>query len=140
MFYLSYNFSSEFSYDNIEINQSELKYTYFDDSSGECEHWLKQEPCWGWEDLTTKKSALSADEIIQLKDLIAKSGFMELGGQLGDASQQQRYYPEKITLNIGGKEKEVIYQNFPEASVAPEAFLEIKNKLKQLVKNKFVLE
>jgi hypothetical protein len=65
---------------------------------------------------------------------------MELSGQLGDASQQQRYYPEKITLNFGGKEKKVVYQNFPEASVMPEAFLEIKNKLKQLVKNKFVLE
>jgi len=140
-FYLSYNFSSEASYSNIEINQSELKYTYFDDASGKCADWVRTEPCWGWDDLVTKTYSLSPDEVAKLKDLIKNSGFMGLSSdQLVGTGEQKRYYAYKISVKIGGRQKQVSCQSFPGASVMPRSFLEVKNRLNELVKIKFLLK
>ncbi|MFC1645988.1 hypothetical protein ACFL2Y_02285 [Candidatus Omnitrophota bacterium] len=136
-FSISYFFSAEASYNKIEIDKSKLIHTYFEDSSGKCDTWVRSEPCWTWDDLSTEKTDLTEDQINDLLSLIEQAGFMNLDTTHGGAGENQRYYTHKISVVIGEQEKRVFYQSFPGASVMPEAFKKVKNKLSQLVNEKF---
>lgn len=136
-FSISYYFSAELIYKKIEISQLQFSYTYFEDRDGKCETWFRQEPCWGAEDLRTRKAILSEGEANGLLSLIKQTGFMKLETTYGGAGEHQRYYPHKISVKIGEDEKRVSYQSFPGASAMPEAFKKVKDKLFELVRKKF---
>jgi len=135
--YMGYHFTAEAIYQNIEINQSKLIYTYFPEevAKEKCAKWIKQVPCWAGEDLTTKETTLSEEEINELVSLIYQTNFMKLENTYGGATHGQKYYPERLSVRIGEKEKEVIYQS-SWASPMPEAFKKVKDKLFELVDTK----
>ena len=137
--YVSYFYTAEATYTKIEINQSKLIYTYFpqDVAQEKCKDWLVQAPCWKEEDLKTKEAILSDDEINGMIKLIEQTNFINLESSYGGAGPLQRYYSYKIFVKLGEKEKDVVYQSFPGASPEPEAFKEIKEKLLELVSDKF---
>ncbi len=134
--YMNYHFTAEAAYQDIKISQSKLIYTYFEDVEGKCEGWVAQTPCWAGEDLTTKETTLSEKEINELVSLIDQTNFMKLENTYGGATHGQKYYPERLSVRIGEKEKEVIYQS-SWASPMPEAFKKVKDKLFELVDVKF---
>ncbi|MFH1202068.1 MAG: hypothetical protein V1674_04160 [Candidatus Omnitrophota bacterium] len=136
-FSVSYYFSSELIYKDIEINQAQLSYTYFEDKDGKCKQWMRQAPCWDREDLRTIKTTLSADEVSDLIGLINQAGFMELETTYGGAGESQRYYLHKISVKIADAEKRVFYQGFPAASPMPQAFKAVKDRLFELINKKF---
>lgn len=138
-FYMSYYFTTEATYEKIEMNQSKLIYVYFPKEIAEekCARWLQQAACWTEKDLRTKETTLTATEINDLIHLIDQTNFMSLESTYGGAEQYQRYYPYSLFVKIGEKEKEVIYQSFPDASPMPKAFEVIKDKLLELMNKKF---
>ncbi len=136
-FSLHFLFTAETTYENIEIHNSRLIYTFFEDVENKCAHWVYQTPCWTEADLKTKETGLSEGEINDLIDLIRQTGFMKLDNTYGGASPGQRFYSYNLTVQIGGEKKEVIYQSFPGADPMPEAFKGLIDKLYELVKGKF---
>ena len=136
--YMNYHFTAEAAYQDIKISQSKLIYTYFPEevAKEKCAKWIKQVPCWAGEDLTTKETTLSEEEINELVSLIYQTNFMKLENTYGGATHGQKYYPERLSVRIGEKEKEVIYQS-SWASPMPEAFKKVKDKLFELVDVKF---
>lgn len=137
--YIQYLFTAEGTYQNIEINQSKLVYTYFPEevAKEKCKQWTRQVPCWAEEDLKTKEAILSKDEINDLIGLINETGFMNLEENYGGSGGYQRYYPYILIVKIGEREKKVVYQSFPNASPMPEAFKKVRDKLLELVNEKF---
>src|SRR4030067_3670648 len=77
-FALQYHFSAETYYQDIDIHQSTLTYTRFEDTERKCETWIPQAPCWTPNDLKTSQAMLTTDELQSLKDLIEQTHFMEL--------------------------------------------------------------
>ena len=135
-FSASYLYTAEATYQEININQSKLTYTYFEDTNNKCVNWVQQSPCWGKKDLITKEITLSEKEVSDLANLVKQTGFMDLNNTYGGADEYQRYYPYKLSISLRGKTKEVIYQSFPEASPMPEAFQELKNQIFNLANSK----
>lgn len=139
-----YYFTAEFSYQKIEINQSTLKYTYFDTQSEDvkkrCDFWVAQAPCWREEDLRTKEATLSETEVNDLIRLVREIDFMNLKDVYGGATEGQRYYSYGLSVSVGEDVKNVVYQSFPGASAPPKAFTLLENALFELVKIKFQSE
>jgi len=137
--YIRYHYTAEATYQDIEINKSKLIYTYFPEeiAKEKCAWGMIQSPCWTEKDLRIKEAILSEDEINDLISLINETDFMNLKSTYGRASQYQRYYPYKLFVKIGEKQKEVVYQSFPGASPMPEAFRKVKDKLFKLIDEKF---
>lgn len=137
--YIRYHYTTEATYQDIEINKSRLIYTYFPEeiAKEKCASWIIQSPCWTEKDLKTKEAILSEDEVNDLTSLINETDFMNLKNTYGGASQYQRYYPHTLFVKIGEKQKEVVYQSFPGASPMPKAFKKVKDKLFELIDKKF---
>ncbi len=127
--FLDYSFTAETVYQKIRIEHSNLIYTYFDDVEGECSQWLEQTPCWIGKDLTTREISLSPNEMDDLIDLIEQTGFLELEDVYGGAEPGQRHYSHRLYVRLGQREKEVVYQDFPDASPMPEAFSQVMDGL-----------
>lgn len=136
-FCLHFLFTAETTYESIEIDNSRLVYTFFEDVENKCAHWLYQSPCWTEADLKTRETSLSEGEINDLIDLIRQTSFMKLDNTYGGVSQGQRYYTYNLTVHLAEEKKEVIYQSFPGADPMPEAFKRLIDKLHELVKEKF---
>lgn len=127
--FLEYSFTAETIYQRIRIEHSDLLYTYFDDVEGECSQWLEQTPCWIEKDLTTREVHLSSSEMSDLIGLIEQTGFLKLEDTYGGAEPNQRHYSHRLFVRLGEREKEVIYQSFPDASPMPEAFSRVMDRL-----------
>lgn len=132
-----YHFTAETAYENIEINQDRLMYTFFEDTENRCANWVAQNPCWTENDLQTKETNLLASEINALADLIRQTNFMNLGDTSGGASEGQRYYAYTLKVQLADEEKEVVYQSFPDAAPRPEAFKKLEARLHELIGEKF---
>jgi len=93
--YIRYHFTAEATYEEVEINQSKLIYTYFPEevANEKCARWLIQVPCWTEEDLRTKEAILSKEEINEIVDLINRTGFMYLENRYGPNNTRVRCYP-----------------------------------------------
>lgn len=79
--------------------------------------------------------SLSQEEV---KDLLAKLdqvGFWELDSMYG-APADQRYYPYRISIQLGKEFKEVIYRSNPSYDGLPQAFREAEKLIIQLAKSK----
>lgn len=142
-FSLNYFYTSELTYQKIDINQSRLTYTYFegleDFNEGNEELLIEaQTPRWTEEDLKTKEATLSKNEIEDLISLINQTNFMKLEDVYG-GSGQYRYYPVEIVVKLGEKEKKVIYRSSLDALPEPEAFKMVEDKLFELINKKFNL-
>ncbi|MEW5803572.1 MAG: dockerin type I domain-containing protein [bacterium] len=135
-FSLTYHYTAEATYCDVKISQSELMYTYFGEIE-KCRYWIAQSPCWSQEDLETVRTTLSSDEINEVISLIRQTGFMDLEGTYGGAGQGGRYYPYTLSVKLDEREKEVVYQSFPDASPRPVAFVKVENKIIELVRMKF---
>jgi len=132
--YVSYFTSAEAMYEKIQVTDSKLSHTYFDDKNNKCANWIAQSPCWLDQELTTVERTLSQKEIDELINLINTTHFLELNTTYGGAKEGQRYYAEVISVKINGQEKTVTYQSFPEASPPPEAFTTLRKTIEGLVK------
>ncbi|PKP57608.1 hypothetical protein CVT91_10210, partial [Candidatus Atribacteria bacterium HGW-Atribacteria-1] len=113
-FFASYNYGAECAYEKIEVNQSKLIYTYFEDVNDKCAIWTHQVPCWKEEDLKTKEVTLSEEEIDDLID-------------------------ESLFVKIKEKEKKVIYFTCASGGIysMPDVFKKVKDKLFEIVDKKF---
>ncbi len=131
-----YHLTAEATYKNIEINQSQLTYTFFEDTENKCTHWVAQSPCWTDNDLQTKQIALSAEEVNTLVNLIRQTDFMQLGDTYGGASEGIRYYAYTLKVQLAEEQKEVTYQSFPGSDAKPEAFEKLETRLRELVQAK----
>ena len=131
-----YHLTAEATYKNIEVNQSQLIYTFFEDTENKCTHWVAQSPCWTDNDLQTKQIALSAEEVNTLVTLIRQTDFMKLGDTYGGASEGIRYYAYTLKVHLADEQKEVIYQSFPGSEAKPEAFEKLEARLRELVQEK----
>jgi len=132
-----YHFTAETTYKNIEVNQNQLKYTFFEDTENRCANWVAQSPCWTDNDLQTKETALAEDEVNALADLIRQTNFMQLGDTYGGASEGIRYYAYTLKVQFADEAKEVTYQNFPGSEAKPEAFEKLESRLHALILEKF---
>lgn len=134
---IEYLFTAEATYDKIEIDQSRLIYTYFEDTENRCAQWIAQEPCWTEKDLKTRETNLTDREINDLIELIHQTGFLQLDKSYGGASERQRFYPYSLMVQLGNEKKEVTYQSYPGSTPAPEAFQILANKLHELIRKSF---
>ena len=132
-----YHFTAETTYENIEINQNKLTYTFFADTENKCAHWVAQNPCWTENDLQTKETNLTESEINALASLIRQTDFMKLGNTYGGAPEGERYYAYTLKVKLGDEAKEVVYQSFPGAGSKPEAFEKLEHHLHELIQAKF---
>jgi hypothetical protein len=131
-----YHLTAEATYKNIEVNQSQLIYTFFEDTENKCTNWVAQSPCWTDNDLQTKQIALSAEEVNTLVNLIRQTDFMKLGDTYGGASEGIRYYAYTLKVQLADEKKEVTYQSFPGSEAKPEAFDKLETRLRELVQEK----
>lgn len=131
-----YHLTAEATYKNIEVNQSQLIYTFFEDTENKCTNWVAQSPCWTDNDLQTRQIALSAEEVNTLVTLIRQTDFMKLGDTYGGASEGIRYYAYTLKVHLADEQKEVTYQSFPGSEAKPEAFEKLETRLRELVQEK----
>lgn len=134
---VTYFFSAETVYEKLEIRDSRLSYTTFADKEQRCARSMVQAPCWREEDLTTRAAMLSSNEEQALSDLLAQGGFWGLEDTYGALQPEQRFYPYRLTVRLGAKEKEVVYQSAPEATPMPAALRQVLDQLEALVNTKF---
>lgn len=132
---IHYLFTAETVYQEIQIEGSKLIYTYYDGSKHkDSQQLIMQQPVWKKEDLTKRTAILSTQEVKGLKDLVKETRFMSLKDTYGGAVKGQRHYSYEITVEFGGKLKSVVYQDFPGATPAPEAFLKMQKMLIEITK------
>lgn len=132
-----YHFTAETTYKNIEVTESRLMYTFFEDTENRCAAWVAQSPCWTDNDLQTKTTTLSAAEVNTFVNLIRQTDFMQLGETYGGASAGIRYYAYTLKVQLADEAKEVMYQNFPGSEAKPEAFEKLEARLRELIQEKF---
>jgi hypothetical protein len=136
---LRYHFDAEAVYRDIEIEDSTLTYTFFEDTQNKCARWIAQMPCWTKEDLQTVHAPLTAAELHTLRDLIEETHFMNLEDTYGNAGQNPgaRYYSTVFTVEFGTAEKTVTYESFLNGEPMPSALQQMEAYLLYLVKNQF---
>ncbi|ODS41217.1 MAG: hypothetical protein A7315_06850 [Candidatus Altiarchaeales archaeon WOR_SM1_79] len=141
-FYISYHFTAERIYEKIEINQLTLTYTYFEDVDEKCRGWAEQTPCWTEKDLKVKEDTLSEDEIDSLINSINRINFVNLENTYYRYVEGGRCYGEELSVKINEKEKNVVYYTCTSGGIypKPEAFKEVKDKLFEIVNEKFNTE
>ena len=136
-FIIDYYYTAEATYIDIEIKQSNLTYTYFEDTENKCAEWIKQSPCWNLSDLKTNTTQLTDDEINETINTIHNAGFMSLNDTYGVQDELQRYYTYTLSVTMGEKEKQVIFLSYPDGPTMPDAFITVRDYLVQLVNYKF---
>jgi hypothetical protein len=80
-----------------------------------------------------KKAALPKIKLDSLKNLIKKSGFMNLPKNEYGISANERFYPYTIVVKNGKTTKKIFYRSNPSGEKAPKAFSDIEIKLNQIV-------
>ncbi len=137
-FFASYNYGAECAYEKIEVNQSKLIYTYFEDVNDKCAICTHQVPCWKEEDLKTKEVTLSEEEIDDLIDVINQTNYMDIENSYGYVDGA-RCYSESLFVKIKEKEKKVIYFTCASGGIysMPDVFKKVKDKLFEIVDKKF---
>lgn len=136
--YLEYFIFTEASYRKVEITDTKLTFTYFEDWQARCLNWKLASPCWKPEELNKKEWTLSDAEVQSLLSLVQQSNFMSLADTYGNAPEGQRYYPETLLVKSGAdSEKRVVYQSFPNAEPAPAGFTVMRDKLFEIIRSKF---
>ncbi len=134
---IDYLFTAEATYDKIQVRQSRLIHTYFEDADGKCTMWMAQVPCWTDQDLKTQETDLTEKEISDLIELIHQTSFMQLKNIYGGAPEGQRFYAYTLGVQLEDEKKEVLYQSFPESESMPEGFQRLSDRLHELVTQKF---
>ncbi len=128
--YLRFLATGESFYTEIKVEQGILTYTYFEDTSGRCQQWIKSTPCWQVQDLKTISAALPNKDLDNLYTLAKQNGILKLTKEtLGGAQQGQRFYAQHLEIRIDKQQKHFIYQHFPGAAKKPEAFAQIETAL-----------
>jgi hypothetical protein len=136
-FGVTYRFTTEASYEQIEIKQARLIYTTFVDKDNKCAHWVAQAPCWTEQELTTREASLSASELRTLRDLLQQTAFLTLADSYGGAPPGQRYYPYQLSVTSGAIYKTVVYQSYPDAAPMPTPLRAVIDSLYALIHAKF---
>ncbi|MFH0893529.1 MAG: hypothetical protein V2A54_03745 [Bacteroidota bacterium] len=128
-FTATYYSTSETSYEDITIENGVLTYVHLRKDFQCPPNYIAQVPCWKESDQVTDKVKLTQNEIDELKSVVEQAGFMKLNSVIGGAKDMQRFYPYTIKIKMGGMEREVTYQSFPNATPMPTAFEEVQKKL-----------
>jgi hypothetical protein len=130
---LHYFTSSEANYTDIKVEDNQLTYTYFEDSTNRCAQWIKNEPCWQPTDLKTVTAPLDAATEAELRKLIDEQKVLDPAATTlaaaSEAAPQERAYTEKLDIRLGAKEQHLIYRSRPDAPPKPEAFEQIEQTL-----------
>ena len=122
--------TGESFYTEMKLSDGIFSYTYFEDTHGRCEKWVKSSPCWQPSDLKTISMALPNADLDNLYSVIKDSGILALKHEtFGGAKTGQRYYTQRLEVSIDGKQKQLIYQSFPGSSKKPEAFARLETAL-----------
>lgn len=128
--YLRFLATGEIFYTEIKVEHGILSYTYFEDTQGRCQQWIKSTPCWQPHDLKTISTALPSKDLDNLYTLAKQNGILKLTKEtLGGAQQGQRFYAQHLEIRIDKQQKHFIYQHFPGAAKKPEAFAQIETAL-----------
>ena len=127
-----YHYTAESVYEDIVVNETMLVHTYFSDTAGKCDQWIRQSPCWEEQDLQVMEYPISVAEAESVRSTLRSSGFMGLNATWGGAGEHQRYYPVAITAVENGVERTVVYQIFPVAGPEPAAFAVVKDAVLRL--------
>jgi hypothetical protein len=128
--YLHFLATGESFYTEIKLVDGILSYTYFEDTEGRCEKWVKSSPCWQKDDLKTISMALPNEDLDNLYAVVKESGILALKRDtFGGAKAGQRHYAQRLEVGIDGTEKKLVYQSFPGASKKPEAFARLETAL-----------
>ncbi|WP_156946725.1 hypothetical protein [Thiothrix lacustris] len=129
-FSLRFLATGESFYTEIKLTHGILNYTYFEDTTGRCEKWIKNSPCWEKNDLKTISMALPNADLDNLYSIVKKSGVLALKHEtFGGAKTGQRHYTQRLDISIDGQQKQLLYQSFPGASKKPEAFAMLETAL-----------
>lgn len=133
--YLHFLATGESFYNEIRLENGELRYTWFEDKEGRCEQWVQSAPCWRESDLQTVSKPLPDEELATLRRKVRDSGVLQLAQEtFGGASQNQRYYAQKLDIRINGEERHLEYQSFPGAAAKPAGFAEVEQLLTEYVR------
>ena len=136
-FYLSYSYSTEIDYIDIQIQNLKLTCTYVDKEKikNRCAKWIKQSPCWTSEDFITLNLELSKKELVECKKVAEQNNIFDLNNYYGPPSGE-RCYAKTLIVKINNKEKQIIHCSSPKNETAPEAFNNVINKINELINQK----
>ncbi len=128
--FLHYHSDTETSYTDIKLEHSILTYTTFVDHDNRCAQWVQSRPCWADSDLKTRSTKLANEDVDNLYAVVGESKIFDIDADtLGGAKKDQRYYAQRLEIHMGGIEKHITYQSFPNATPKPEAFERMETAL-----------
>jgi hypothetical protein len=136
--FISYQFSAEVAYEDIEIKNNKLTYRHLAKDFKCPDNYVAQAPCYSEKDQVTEDFLLTGAETEELIQLVEKSGFLQLNGNYGGAGNSQRFYPYNLSVKLNGRESNVVYHSFPGAQPMPEAFKTIQSRIISLAKSKAI--
>ena len=129
---IDYLATSRSTYLRFELEDTSVRVTSFDDTSGRCRAWLREEPCWTNEKMRTNAMTISERELDDLRTLIARSKLESLAAAYGATKPGQRDYVEKLVVRRGRTTKEVVYERARDTPPPPAAFEKIRDRLLEL--------
>lgn len=128
-----YHHTNESTYEEVQIKNGKLIYTYFKDEKGDCAQWVQQKPCWTKDDLKTKEAVLSKPEMDSLFTKVEKLGYWKLDTVIGNPSSTERYYTFDLSFKTAVKEKDVLFKSVPGGVAMPDAFRRSRDLLMKMV-------
>ncbi|MDM8557539.1 hypothetical protein [Candidatus Parabeggiatoa sp. HSG14] len=135
---ITYKFTAETVYDEIEISNTKLRWKSIPRSEmdQECANSVASYPCWSYDNIVTKEATLTTAEINELNALMERLNIMNLQEEYGE-EPHQRSYPHHFSFHFQGKEKSIIYRSSPDVPSMPDALKTIQDTLWRLIKENF---
>ena len=130
--FIQYHFSAETAFVDISITGNQLVKKHLPESFKCPDNFVAQMPCYGEKDLVTEKKNLSKQQTDHLTELVKNSGVLNLNGNYGGASENQRYYPHLLNIKLNSKEYRLVYQSFPEAKPMPDEMKKVMDEILNL--------
>ena len=134
---LSYRYTTETTYQQIDLANRVLRYTDFPNAAGRCATWLEQRPCWKESDLRTRRVTLAPGQGRRLLSLITRSGLLTEPSGAAPPGTALRSYDEILTVEAAGRRVTSIYRSYPGAPPRPKAHAAVRNALLGLVQAAF---
>jgi hypothetical protein len=131
-----YHHTTESSYEEIKIKNGKIYVTYYKDEKGNSSQWVEQRPLWNMNDLKTKDTTLTKQDIDSLSKKIDQYNFWGLDTIIGNPGNSERYYPFELSFKTSSKNKTVIFKSVPGGVTMPAAFMKSRDELMKLARKK----
>jgi hypothetical protein len=131
-----YFHTTESTYEDVKILNGKIYVTYYKDAKGNHSQWVDQKPVWNQNDLKTKDTTLTEQDIDSLSKKIDQYNFWGLDTLIGNPGKTDRYYPFELSFKTSAKNKKVIFKSVPGGVTMPAAFMKSRDELMRLARKK----